>query len=81
MAMHIIRYPRGLLPRRKYGHLVRPHQPVAKEKCRLCRLGYMCPVHMNKDEIEARRNQSREVRGSKEARRVAKRGKKKQTWR
>jgi len=41
----------------------------------------MCPIHMNKDEIEARRNQSREVRGSKEARRVTKGSKKKRTWR
>ena len=71
----------GPLPRRKYGHLVRPHQPVAKEKCRLCRLGYTCPVHMDTDEIERRRAQGREVRGSKEARRISKGGKRKKTWR
>jgi hypothetical protein len=71
----------GPLPRRKYGHLVRPHQPVAKEKCRLCNLGYTCPVHMNTDEIERRRAEAREVRSSKEARRAAKAGKKRKTWR
>ena len=69
------------LPRRKYGHLVRPHQPVAKEKCRLCKLGYTCPVHMNTDEVERRRAQSREVRGTKEARQASRGGKKKKTWR
>jgi hypothetical protein len=36
---------------------------------------------MNTDEIEARRAQAREVRGSKEARRAAKGGKKKKSWR
>jgi len=69
------------LPRRKYGHLVRPHQPVAQEKCRLCKLGYTCPVHMNTDEIDRRRAEAREVRNSKAAKRVAKGDKKKQTWR
>ena len=70
------------LPRRKYGHLVRPHQPVPKEKCRLCRLGYTCPVHMDTDEIERRRAEANRIRSSKEARAAAKgnRGKKK-TWR
>jgi hypothetical protein len=68
------------LPRRKYGHLVRPHQPVPKEKCRLCKLGYTCPVHMDTEEIERRRAQAKEARDSKEARRAAK-GKKKSTWR
>ena len=62
----------GTLPRRKYGHLVRTHQPVPKEKCRLCRLGYTCPVHMDKEEIEERRAKAREARNSKEARRAAK---------
>jgi hypothetical protein len=65
------------LPRRKYGHLVRPHQPVAKEKCRLCRLGYTCPVHMNRDEIELRRAEANRIRGSIEVKRVAKAGKRK----
>jgi len=36
---------------------------------------------MNTDQIERRRARSREVRGSKEARRVAKGGKRKRTWR
>jgi hypothetical protein len=52
------------LPRRKYGHLIRPHQPVSREKCRLCNLGYTCPVHMNTDEIDRRRAEAREVRNS-----------------
>ena len=69
------------LPRRKYGHLVRPHQPVSKEKCRLCRLGYACPVHMNTDEIERRRAEANRVRDSKEARQAVKNGKRKKTWR
>ena len=71
------------LPRRKYGHLVRPHQPVPKEKCRLCRLGYTCPVHMDTDEIERRRAEANRIRSSKEARAAAKanRGRKKRTWR
>ena len=60
------------MPRRTYGHLVRPHQPVSKEKCRLCRLGYACPVHMDKDEIERRKAESNRVRGSKEAKRATK---------
>jgi len=60
------------MPRRKYGHLVRPHQPVPKEKCRLCRLGYSCPVHMDKEEIERRRSEANRVRGSKEAKRAVK---------
>jgi hypothetical protein len=68
------------LPRRKYGHLVRPHKPVAKEKCRLCRLGYACPVHMNTDEIEQRRAEANRIRDSKEARQVVKAGKRKKTW-
>ena len=75
------RGPGGPLPRRKYGHLVRPHQPVPKEKCRLCRLGHTCPVHMDTDEIERRRAESNRIRGSKEARQAAKGGKKKRTWR
>jgi len=54
---------------------------VAKEKCRLCKLGYNCPVHMNSDEVESRRAQSREVRGTKEARQASRGGKKKKTWR
>lgn len=60
------------LPRRKYGHLVRPHQPPPREKCRLCRLGYSCPVHMDTAEIERRRREADKVRGSKEAKRAAK---------
>ena len=67
--------PGDRLPRRKYGHLVRPHQPVSKEKCRLCRLGYTCPVHMNTDEIERRRAEANRIRDSKEVKRVAKAGK------
>ena len=58
------------MPRRKYGHLVRPHQPVPKEKCRLCRLGYACPVHMDKDESERRKAESNRGRSSKEAKRA-----------
>ena len=54
---------------------------MAKEKCRLCNLGYTCPVHMNTDEIDRRRAQAREVRSSKEARDASKGGKKKRTWR
>ena len=73
--------PGDRLPRRKYGHLIRPHQPVPKEKCRLCRLGYTCPVHMNTDEIERRRAEANRVRDSKEARQAAKNGKRKKTWR
>ena len=70
------------MPRRKYGHLVRPHQPVSKEKCRLCRLGYACPVHMDRDEKDRQKAEANRIRGSKEARRAAKDGKKKKaTWR
>jgi len=70
------------LPRRKYGHLVRPHQPVPKEKCRLCNLGYTCPVHMDTAEVARRRAEAREVRSSKAAKKAAKGGKKKKaTWR
>jgi hypothetical protein len=69
------------LPRRKYGHLVRPHQPIPREKCRLCRLGYACPVHMDKEELERRKRESAEVRGSKAAKRAAKGRKRKKTGR
>lgn len=70
------------LPRRKYGHLVRPHQPVPKEKCRLCNLGYTCPVHMDTAEVERRRAEAREVRSSKAAKQAAKaKGKRKKSWR
>lgn len=73
----VIEGPGDCLPRRKYGHLVRPHQPVSKEKCRLCRLGYTCPVHMNTDEIERRRAEGNRIRDSKDARRAAKSAKRK----
>lgn len=60
------------LPRRKYGHLVRPHQPVPREKCRLCRLGYACPVHMDVKEIEERRAEAKAIRSTKAAKAAAK---------
>ena len=69
------------LPRRKYGHLIRPHQPVAKEKCRLCQLGYSCPVHMDKDELVRRKAEANRIRDSKEARQAAKASKRKKSWR
>jgi hypothetical protein len=77
MAHQTIDGPGVPLPRRKYGHLVRPHQPVAKEKCRLCRLGYTCPVHMDTEEVQRRRAEANEIRASKEAKRAAKEGKRK----
>jgi hypothetical protein len=36
------------LPRRKYGHMVRPIPPVPEDKCRYCRLGIACPIHKKK---------------------------------
>jgi hypothetical protein len=33
------------MPRRKYGHMVRPFSTIPKEKCSLCRFGKPCPVH------------------------------------
>jgi hypothetical protein len=77
MVGEINREEGGVLPRRKYGHLVRPHQPVAKEKCRLCRLGYTCPIHMDTDEIQRRREEANRIRESKAAKRAAKGGKRK----
>jgi hypothetical protein len=34
------------MPRRKYGHMVKPlPPPPPPEKCRWCRLGLKCPIH------------------------------------
>jgi hypothetical protein len=60
------------LPRRKYGHMVRSHQPVAREKCRYCRLGWNCPVHGTEEAVVSRRQLASEVRRTKAARRAAK---------
>ncbi|MEM3396735.1 MAG: hypothetical protein QW620_02290 [Thermoplasmata archaeon] len=38
------------MPRRKYGRLQKPIQPVPKEKCHFCRLGRPCPIHKSGEE-------------------------------
>jgi len=60
------------MPRRKYGHLVKPHQSMPREKCRYCRLGWPCPVHGGAEAAEARRARAADVRRTKEARKAAK---------
>jgi hypothetical protein len=38
------------MPRRKYGHMVGTCPPTPQNKCRMCKLGRLCPVH--KGDIE-----------------------------
>lgn len=35
----------AVMPRRKYGRMVKAIPPVPEDKCRYCRLGRPCPVH------------------------------------
>ncbi|HKZ48689.1 MAG TPA: hypothetical protein VJ397_07895 [Thermoplasmata archaeon] len=34
-----------LLPRRKYGRMIKPLPIYDEKKCRFCRAGRTCPVH------------------------------------